>query len=291
MVGDWGKDGDHSAQSRVAAAMAAYTQTNRLHPEAMFFLGDNIYGALPGGPDDPRFQTQFEAMYPAVTFPSPAYMVLGNHDYQRLPATVDKVEAELAYARRGHTRWTQPARWYAFDLPGKKPLIKVIALDSNLPPANHKEDGFNLFLTPAQQAEQTAWLTAELAKPRKAPFLVVMAHHPLYSNGKHGDSPHLIDEWSSLLQQHRVHLYLCGHDHDLQHLEFEGHPTSFVLSGGGGADLYDIKLPNRGPYSQKVYGFTHLEATRHRLIVRHLDVEGKVIHSFSKFKDGTIALA
>ena len=57
-----------------------------------------------------------------------------------------------------------------------------------------------------------------------------------------GDHKVLIQDWEPLLRKHRAHLYLAGHDHDLQHLEFEGHPTSFVSSGAGGADLYDLKI-------------------------------------------------
>jgi 3',5'-cyclic AMP phosphodiesterase CpdA len=74
-------------------------------------------------------------------------------------------------------------------------------------------------------------------RAREAPnhsVLAVAAHHPLYSNGKHRDNPKLIAQWDSLLRRHNVDLYLSGHDHDLQHLEFKGHPTSFVISGGGG---------------------------------------------------------
>jgi hypothetical protein len=40
-----------------------------------------------------------------------------------------------------------------------------------------------------------------------------------------------------LWRRHNADLYLSGHDQDLQHLEFKGHPTSFVISGGGGAEL------------------------------------------------------
>jgi tartrate-resistant acid phosphatase type 5 len=40
-----------------------------------------------------------------------------------------------------------------------------------------------------------------------------------------------------------VDLYLSGRDHDLQHLEFKGHPTSFVISGRGGAELVGWTTP------------------------------------------------
>jgi hypothetical protein len=70
--------------------------------------------------------------------------------------------------------------------------------------------------------------------------LAVAAHHPLYSNGKHRDNPKLIAPWDFLLRSKNVDLYLSGHDQDLQHLEFKGHPTSFVISGGGGGKIYRL---------------------------------------------------
>ncbi len=51
----------------------------------------------------------------------------------------------------------------------------------------------------------------------------------------------LIRDWDPLFHKYRVDLFLAGHDHDLQHLEFQGHPTSHFLSGGGGADLYALE--------------------------------------------------
>jgi hypothetical protein len=289
MIGDWGYDDDHAAQSKVAAAMRHYTQEGQLRTQALLMLGDNWYGALDSGARSPRWQTQFEAMYPAETFACPAYAILGNHDYQRWPES--KVDAELEYARMGNTRWTMPARWYRFEFPAKNPLITFIALDSNMPFADGTASrGRDFTLTPQQQAEQLAWLETELKRPRSTPFLVIMGHHPVYSDGKHGDHPVLVRDWDPLFRKYNVDLYLAGHDHDLQHLEFEGHPTSFFLSGGGGADLYDLKIDpsKRGPYAQKIYGFSHLSVTPQQMTLRHLDADRRQIHAFTKTTKGEI---
>ncbi|WP_254061425.1 metallophosphoesterase [Granulicella sp. L60] len=176
----------------------------------------------------------------------------------------------------------------------KNPLITLIALDSNMPfDDGSLGKGRNFTLTPQQQAEQLAWLETELARPRTTKFLVVMGHHPVYSDGMHGDHPVLVRDWDPLFRKHKVDLYLAGHDHDLQHLEFEGHPTSFFLSGGGGADLYDLKndpLPRR-KYAQKVYGFSHLSVTPKQMILRHLDSNGRPLHAFSKTPRGKITIS
>jgi tartrate-resistant acid phosphatase type 5 len=169
----------------------------------------------------------------------------------------------------------------------------VIALDSNMPSENGKWDkGTNFTLKPEQAAEQLAWLKAELEKPRTTPFTIAMGHHPIFSNGPHGDHKMLIRDWEPLLREHKVHLYLAGHDHDMQHLEFEGHPTSFVLSGGGGADLYNLKIAEtqRGPMAEKVYGFSELVVAPEMLTLRHMDENGRLIHSFTKKPDGMVSM-
>lgn len=290
MVGDWGYDDEgHTGQSGVAAGMRKYAQDRRLRAQALLMLGDNWYGALEGGVHSTRWQTQFEQMYPAAAFDCPAYAILGNHDYQRWPES--KVDAELEYARLGRSRWTMPARWYRFEFPSEKPLITFIALDSNMPfKDGSSERGRDFTLTPQQQAEQLAWLEGELKRPRTTPFLVVMGHHPVYSDGPHGDHPVLIRDWDPLFRKYKVDLYLAGHDHDLQHLEFEGHPTSFFLSGGGGADLYDLKIDpsERGPYAKKIYGFSHLSVTHKQMRLLHLDSDGNMLHGFAKTSDDKI---
>lgn len=297
MIGDWGAE-DSKAQSQVAAAMGGYAKARAdgapaLRWQALMLLGDNWYGPLIGGAQSTRWQTQFEEMYPAGVFDCPAYAILGNHDYQKMP--VSKVDAELEYARRGRsggkpTRFTMPSRWYRFEFPAKDPLITFIALDSNMPKA--KKNYVDFTLSDQDAAAQLVWLEAELKRPRTTPFLVTMGHHPVYSDGPHGDHPVLIKDWDPLFRKYNVSAYLAGHDHDLQHLEFAGHPTSFFLSGGGGADLYNLKIDEaqRGPYAQKVYGFSHLSVTPKQLTMRHLDRDGRLLHAFTKTAQGTVSI-
>ena len=292
MIGDWGYDAQHEAQAGVAAAMRKYSHKRRLHTQALLMLGDNWYGALEGGAKSERWQSQFEQMYSADVFGGPAYAILGNHDYQRWPES--KVDAELEYARAAKSRWKMPARWYRFEFPERNPLISFIALNSNMPFKDGSWDhGRDFTLTPQQQAEQLAWLETELKRPRTTPFLVVMGHHPVYSDGPHGDHPVLVKDWDPLFRKYKVDLYLAGHDHDLQHLEFEDHPTSFFMSGGGGADLYDLKIDpsKRGPYAQKVYGFSHLSVTPEKMVLRHLSEKGNTLHAFTKTQDGKVSFA
>lgn len=292
LIGDWGWSGDAS-QAQVADAMQVYVVEKGLTIEALLLLGDNFYDDLPGGASSSLWQTKFEQMYPATQFGCPAYAILGNHDYQYAPGS--KVEAELQYAAAGNSRWTMPSRFYRFMVPAQNPLVTVLALDSNMPdePANPPPPNPSFYTPSADDAAaQLQWLTAELEKPLTTPFLIVMGHQPLYSNGVFGDNATLINSWDSLFRRYGVHLYVSGHNHDLEHLEFAGHPTSFVVSGGGGAWLTSQKSNDSTSqsYFSESHGFTLVKVHTDLMTVRHIDPNGNVLHAFSKTPAGVVTI-
>lgn len=270
-IGDFGSQSP--AQFAVAEGMKKYAAQLGRPPSGLLLLGDNFYKKMEGGLDSPRWRTGFEDMYPLKSFPNPCPAVLGNHDYND---NKDGQKTQLAYARIPGTRWTMPAKWYRQDYP----LVTFLFIDTNVPTVTNEA------LTANEAREQWQWLEAELQKSR-APWTVCVGHHPVYSNGKHGDTPALEKALAPLFQQYGVALYLCGHDHDLQHLELENLKTSFVISGGGGARVREgtVSEKERGPYSQPVYGFAHLQIGREQLVVRHFDANGKPLHAFRKLPD------
>ena len=291
-IGDFGTGA--TDQKSVAKAMQDFAAKNSLKPDALLMVGDNFYGATKDGftVDAPRWQTDIEAMYPSSAFPGPMYSVLGNHDYHDNAGGQD---VQLAYAKKSGVRWQMPNKWYRVDLGGEKPLLTMICLDSNLPAVSgtgrDKKSGRpRPSMTAEEEKAQLAWLKTELAKPR-APFTMVMAHHPLYSNGDHGDTKPIITQWDGLLQEHKVHAYLCGQDHDLQHLELEGKFTSHILSGGGGAKTRKLEHPERKmPYGLDVHGFTHISVQPDALSFAHHGVDGALLHRFTKRLDGKVEI-
>ncbi len=276
MIGDFGSQS--SAQFAVADGLKKYVAQMALPPNGLLLLGDNFYQAMEGGLNSPRWQTGFENMYPVESFPNSCPAVLGNHDYTD---NKDGQKTQLAYARKPGTRWTMPARWYRQD----SALVTFLFIDTNVPKVTKNA------LTDEEANEQWQWLEAELQKPR-APWTICAGHHPVYSNGKHGDTGTLERDLAPLLQKYGVALYLAGHDHDLQHLELENLKTSFVISGGGGARVREgtVSEKERGPYSQPVYGFTHLQVEEKQLVVRHIDANGKQLHAFRKLPDFSFAV-
>ena len=223
MIGDWGTDRYVPQQVSVSQSMQTWMDQHHVAPNAMVLLGDNWYGKMHGGVNDHRWNDQFENMYPASKFPGPAFAVLGNHDYEK--GKTDKVAIQLDYPKQRKTRWTMPNRWYSMLYPQQNPVAKFIFLDSNLPGTKPFDPWPWSYLMSHEDADaQDQWFRAELAKPREAPFLIVVCHHPLFTNGVHRDNPLLIKRWEPLIRQARVDFWITGHDHDLQHIEFAGDP-------------------------------------------------------------------
>jgi tartrate-resistant acid phosphatase type 5 len=295
ILGDFGSA--EPSQWAVAKGMQNYVQSQKITPHAQLLLGDNFYKNLDGGLDSPRWKEGFEDAYPSSAFPGPCYAILGNHDYHDTDGGQNHQLGYAAHlAQKGQkTRWSMPAKWYRVDLPAENPVITILAIDTNLDSisgSRKNKDGEVQklpCLTPEEEKAQAAWLEAELQKPR-APHTLVIGHHPLYSNGAHGDKQPLIDWLSPLLEKNKVSMYLCGHEHDLQHLRLEGLTTSYVISGGGGARVRPLKREDRRHYAEAIYGFSHLSVTAEKMTLRHLDPNAAQVHAFSRSAAGEVTI-
>ncbi len=269
-MGDWGSD--TPTQKQVAGAMEDYVAGSRQDFAGALLLGDNFYTPLTGT-DDPRWQSMFEEMYNPQILNFPFYVALGNHDY-----TDGKNKIERQYARENpQSRWKMPAPYYRIDIPENLPVVTILMLNSN-----------KQAMTDAQWSAETYWIKTELARPRSSRWIVCAAHHPLFSNGDHGDNGVMQRDWGSLFKQYGVDLYICGHDHDLQHIEVPGWPMSFVLAGGGGQETKPIRIDQRGPFAKQAYGFAALSFSPYAIDVKLIDSDGSVLHEFRRSKAGTV---
>ncbi|WP_245557853.1 metallophosphoesterase [Deinococcus apachensis] len=181
VMGDQGTGTE--VQWRVAAAMHAVCE--REGCDLGVGLGDNFYPAGPRDPASSLFRERFAEPYGPLGVPF--LMVPGNHDESWLlggdGADARGAEAEVAYARL-NPQWVMPARSYRAAVGD---LVEFFAVDTSplaayLPPlqANERPGG------PRDRA-QRAWLAGALASSQTH-WRLVLGHHPLFSNGKHGDA-------------------------------------------------------------------------------------------------------
>jgi tartrate-resistant acid phosphatase type 5 len=226
-------------------------------PRFRLLLGDNFYENGVNGLDDPLWQSTFELPFPddGVEY----LPVLGNHDHH------GDFSAQILYSLN-HSLWAMPhSYYYRLFLPH----LCIVCIDT--------EDLF--------QINQLRWLDAVLSSRAcsGAAFRVVAGHHPVYSAGEHGDTPNLITSVLPILQRWAVDLYICGHDHDLQHLS-DGAIT-FVVSGAASRIRASPANPGH-PHLRWVRGGA-LGFARHAVNASHLttafidSASRAVIHSFA----------
>jgi hypothetical protein len=268
-VGDMGTGG--TKQYECGRAMAAYADR---HPAAGVLMAGDLFYVRPTSADDPLFQTAFEKPYDFDSLRIPFYAAPGNHDYEP-----GKLAFELEYAKSHKTRFTMPATYHRVDLPKGAPQVTVLMLNSNQPK-----------MTPDEWAEETAWLEAQLKDVAGKRWVVACFHHPLYSNGNHGDNGVMQRTWGPLFDKYKVDLVVAGHDHDLQHLEVAPHFPSFVMVGGGGAGTRPMRVDARGPFSKRTFGFGALEFTPERLTVSIVDPDLNDLHTFTRTRAGKVKI-
>jgi 3',5'-cyclic AMP phosphodiesterase CpdA len=130
-------------------------------------------------------------------------------------------------------------------------------------------------------SEQYRWLESDLSKAgRETRLKVVLLHHPLYSVGSHqedekGLRPILIP----LFIRYGVSAVFSGHDHNYQRFMQDG--IYYIVTGGGGAALYD--RTRESPYLNKfskTYHFCLLSPTEDNLKVSVFDADLNKLDEF-----------
>lgn len=230
--------GDDRTQHDVHARVVRAIRNDR--PTLLLHTGDLVED----GSDEEDWQTFFDIERELLRS-TPVHFALGNHEI----GFGGDISLWRRYVRTpgGSPR---PDRYWATSYGH----IRIIGLDSN--------DDFS-------DGEQRRWLERELRAARsehRARLVIAMAHHGPYSSGRHGDHRAMHDSGiTSLLERHRVDLFLQGHDHVYERGESAA-GLKYVITGGAGAPLY--------PWLRRSTMTRAFEAAHHhvRLVVRDTEV-------------------
>ena len=133
-------------------------------------------------------------------------------------------------------------------------------------------------------SEQYRWFEQKL-KESSSRFKIAIMHHPPFSSGPHvEDEKNLRDSIVPLMEEEGVQAVFSGHDHCYERLLHNG--TYYIVTGGGGAPLYDKARDN--PYSQffmKAYHFCALKVHRKKINIIVYDINLNEIDRFSIISD------
>jgi hypothetical protein len=93
--------------------------------------------------------------------------------------------------------------------------------------------------------KQRKWLEEDLAANQKAAFRFIVAHHPPITavSSRQGGNKEMT-ALIPLFEKYKVTAGFFGHDHNYQHFLKDG--IHYIVTGGGGAPLYDVGKPPEG---------------------------------------------
>ena len=267
-VGDWGRNGS-PVQRRVARGMERVAA--QLPCSAVVTTGDNFYEDGVASVRDPHWRESFNDVYRAPSLQVPWFACLGNHDYRGEP------QAQVVFTDHD-PRWYLPSRHYTVQLrdPGVC-SVQLFVLDTTPLLTQYRCGPETLASLAAIDPEaQLSWLRDALARS-SATWKIVVAHHPMLSGSPvHGSAPELERSLGALLRGAGVHAYVCGHEHDLQHLH-DGSMHHLVSGAGSHARMSGTLEETR--FCRGDLGFLALSFDRVTLKVRFHDADGGLIYS------------
>ncbi|HYL75523.1 MAG TPA: metallophosphoesterase [Bryobacteraceae bacterium] len=201
----------HDMHRRIVAAVVKSGK-----PDFVLHTGDLVENGLDTAQWPLFFGIERELLRETVFFPS-----LGNHERNN---------------RQFYEFFQIGPPYYSFNW-GKNHFI---VLNSDIGNA-----GVDSAMKETFWAQQKHWLEEDLAKNQSAEFRFVIAHHPPITavSRRQGSNPEMT-ALIPLFEKYKLTAGFFGHDHNYQHYLKDG--IHYVVTGGGGAPLYDVDKPAAG---------------------------------------------
>ena len=235
----YGTTDDQNRQADVVAAMLQRKADLVLH------TGDLVY---PTGAREDYAEAFFRPFGPLIAN-VPLYPTLGNHDLKTDGGAPYLETFFLPENGPGHD-----GRTYSFDWGP----VHFVALDV-------------VSSAYGSESEQVQWLERDVAAAGR-PWTVVFFHVPPFSAYR-GAADVLQGDLVEVLEELGVDLVLSGHDHHYARF-FPRKATTFVVTGGGGKNLYRVKDAENLVYAESVFHFLEVHADATSLVLRALDLSG-----------------
>ncbi len=236
-------------ETKQYAVRDAMTRYHQQHPfNSVLMVGDNIYTNGEISKIKETFEIPYaELLSKGVKF----YAALGNHDVR-----TDNGDKQINYpqfnmgGQRYYTHGQGEIKFF---------VLETTALVTNAP----------------NRAAQLEWLDRELAAS-KARWNIVYGHHNIYSAGVYKVDAVMKADVAPILKKHKVKLWINGHDHNYQRSKpIDG--TTFMVCGGGGAQLYPVKPQPWTAFAQSIHSFGVVEVYQDQILLTGINSKGEII--------------
>jgi DNA repair exonuclease SbcCD nuclease subunit len=247
------------------------------HPAFVLGAGDLSYANDNGPEAGLRWFDAIGAYARSV----PLMPVAGNHEFAagdptgRYPVSVAGFQAPFALPGPTH------GDYYSFDYGN----VHVIAVPE-------------IYVPLGPDSDFRRWLTDDLAAAARNPAIgwkVAFSHRPFYSSGtRHGGYASYVANVLPVLERSGVDLVISGHEHNYERTRpiragvavpgaldtvRQGDGTVFVVTGGGGANVYDDfgQLQPWDAQRLATHEYLRLGVTSQALELTAVDDRGRVI--------------
>ena len=125
---------------------------------------------------------------------------------------------------------------------------------------------------------QRDWLIDDLStasSDTSIDWIFVDFHRPPYSSSTHGSQLDVRDAWCPLFATYGVDIVFSGHDHCYERT-VPIDSVVYIVTGGGGAPLYDVDSSSWTAHSEKTYHFCLIDITAKKLFLRAIKPNGTV---------------
>lgn len=306
-VGDWGSaalGGYHLKNAQnTARGMQAYLKAN--NPQIVLNTGDNFYYCGIQNGSDPQINEDFVGLFGSIQLPW--YNILGNHDYGFNP------DAQL-WLNQTIPTWIMDARYYHKRVVLRGGLVlNVIALDTNPCVADYRGNDrgkwdpcgiqyptcepipdvcrFHENIVQQNCTAQHEWFRATLDSiDADNEWVFVLGHHKANEIN--------VENFQALISDYRVHLYLNGHTHNLEHYSIgRAMDPKYITTGAGGMVIIGQKGQEQEQgqeqgqtvfhsiWSRVVTGFTshtfNAKDNYSSVLTEFWDTDQNVIHNFT----------
>jgi predicted MPP superfamily phosphohydrolase len=273
IVSDWGWNG-FKFQQQVADQMTKTADS--VHAKFIASCGDNFQVSGIASTQDPLWMTNFENIYKGLSLQVEWFPVLGNHDYKGSP------QAEIDYSKISR-RWRLTNHYYTFAKKINDSIsARFIFLDT--PPLlaeYHKNPLEYPEIAKQDTSKEIKWLKDVLAGSKEQ-WIIVFGHHPVYSASKtHGNTPEMIAKIKPLLEKYHTQFYICGHDHDFQHLNEKGKDVEYIVTGTGG-EPRPSTTDELSVFSGSEPGFSVVSLRADSLKICFVGIKGNIIYQFGR---------
>jgi tartrate-resistant acid phosphatase type 5 len=287
-IGDWGGAslGGYHYKNAIDTSKAMLKFSKDLDTKFVLNTGDNFYYCGIVNLSDPLITDDYINIYGQINIPW--YNSLGNHDYGFNPEIQLQLNSIIP-------NWILENRYYIKRLIFNNTIINIIVLDTSPCIKDYRSNdrskwdpcglefptcgpepgicSFHDNIKSQNCTEQLIWFNNTINNINENEWTIVIGHH-------RADQIN-VEDFNSILQNNKIHLYINGHIHALQHYRLINN-SKYITSGAGSMVMVGSEYTT---FSHDVWrhddtGFTVHVINKTSLETFFINKKGEIIYNF-----------